>query len=251
MPTRSPATENANRIDGGDGDDLIAGGLGSDTLVGGSGTDTADYSASGSGVTAWLDGTAGTGGEATGDTLSGIENLLGSANADTLYGDGASNVITGGDGDDTLVGGGSGDTLTGGLGTDTASYATSASGVTANLGNAAANSGDASGDSYSGIENLTGSGQADTLTGNGSDNRLDGGAGDDTLIGGAGSDALVGGAGTDTASYATSVAAVVANLANAALNSGDASGDSYATIEKPHRIGERRHADGRRQCQPN
>ena len=37
--------------------------------------------------------------------------------------------------------------------------------VTANLANAAANTGDAAGDTYTSIENLTGSAFADTLTG--------------------------------------------------------------------------------------
>ena len=48
-------------------------------------------------VQAYLDGTAGTGGDAAGDTLTNIENLIGSAYADTLFGDDAENVLAGGD----------------------------------------------------------------------------------------------------------------------------------------------------------
>src|SRR6185295_13350994 len=116
-------------------------------------------------------------------------------------------------------------------GVDTASYATAAAGVSANLTTPASNTGEAAGDSYTAIANLTGSAFADTLTGNTGANALDGGAGDDVLIGGAGADALTGGAGIDTASYATSTAAVTANLATPASNTGDAAGDSYSGIE--------------------
>ena len=58
--------------------------------------------------------------------------------------------------------------------------------MTVNLGASTASGGDAEGDTLSGIENITGSAQADTLTGDGNANTLDGDGGDDTLIGGAG-----------------------------------------------------------------
>ena len=45
-------------------------------------------------------------GEAAGDILTGIENLRGSAFADTLVGDGGANVLSGGAGEDQLWGGG-------------------------------------------------------------------------------------------------------------------------------------------------
>ena len=50
------------------------------------------------------------------------------------------------------------------------------------------------GDVYSGIENLTGSGFADTLYGAVGPELLEGGAGDDTLVGSSGADTLMGGA---------------------------------------------------------
>ena len=43
-------------------------------------------------------------GEAAGDILTGIENLRGSAFADTLVGDGGANVLSGGAGEDQLLG---------------------------------------------------------------------------------------------------------------------------------------------------
>lgn len=104
--------------DGGDNDDLLKGGAGSDSLIGGSGTDTADYGLSGSGVTVNLNSGSGSGGDAQGDTLTGVENVIGSGSADSLTGDGLANVLTGGGGADTLSGGGGGDGLFGGAGND-------------------------------------------------------------------------------------------------------------------------------------
>ena len=58
------------------------------------------------------------GGHATGDTLSGIEDLEGSDHGDHLTGDSGRNHIIGRDGDDTLVGGSANDWLDGGEGCD-------------------------------------------------------------------------------------------------------------------------------------
>ena len=162
-------------------------------------------------------------GDAAGDVLSNIENLLGSAYNDFLVGNEGANILDGGagndylrggDGDDTLIGGKGADMLHGGnhdsdgLG-DTASYITATSGVTASLVDGGSR-GDAAGDQFMQIENLTGSAYGDVLTGDDWDNilrglagddALYGGAGDDTLIGGAGKDILDGGAGTDTVDY--------------------------------------------------
>ena len=104
--------------DGQDGDDLLRGGSGADSLVGGIGIDTADYGLSGAGVTVNLGGGSGSGGDAQGDVLTGVENLIGSAQADSLTGDGGANVLTGGGGADALSGGGGNDQLFGGTGND-------------------------------------------------------------------------------------------------------------------------------------
>ena len=157
--------------------------------------------------------------------------LNGAAGIDTLIG---------GNGDDILIGGAAADVLNGGAGIDTASYATSTAAVTANLATPASNTGDAAGDTYTAIENLTGGSGNDTLTGNGSANVLAGGAGndslsgaggDDILIGGAGADILNGGAGVDTASYAAATAGVTVNLATPSQNTGEAAGDTFTAME--------------------
>ena len=58
------------------------------------------------------------GGDAEGDALEGIENVTGSAEADTLTGDAAANLLSGGLGNDSLSGGDEADTLLGGDGND-------------------------------------------------------------------------------------------------------------------------------------
>ena len=94
---------NANTLEGGDGDDVIIGQGGDDTLIGGAGADaligsggidTVNYSASAAGVNVNLATTVGTGGDAEGDTLSGIEIVRGSNLADTIIGDGLANTLS-------------------------------------------------------------------------------------------------------------------------------------------------------------
>jgi Ca2+-binding RTX toxin-like protein len=78
---------------------------------------------------------------------------------------------------------------------------------------------------------IIGTAGPDTLTGTSGPDRISGFAGNDTLIGGAGADTLNGGSEFDVASYSNATAGVTANLANAALNTGDAAGDVYNSIE--------------------
>ena len=230
-----------NRFDGGAGDDALnggagndwlTGGLGADRLDGGEGFDRAVYKGSNEAVTVHLDGTAGEGGHAQGDVLTGIEVLIGSGHGDTLNGNAGDNRIDGGAGIDWLKGGagidwlkgGAGaDTLDGGEGFDRAIYKGSDEGVTVSLADGTGEGGHAQGDTLTNIQNLTGSGHRDTLIGDAGDNRIDGGAGNDSLNGGAGNDWLTGGAGADTldggaeqAIYGISDRGVTVNLANLA-----------------------------------
>jgi Ca2+-binding RTX toxin-like protein len=292
---------NANVINGGDGNDLLMGGAGADTLNGGNGTDTASYANALSAIAVTING-AGTLGDANGDTLSGIENLVGSDFDDVLTGDSGNNMIVGGAGNDVIngvggvdtisyltaaaavsvnlsnagvnaTGGAGNDTLTnfeniigsnlndiltgdgasntieGGLGNDTldgnggldtVSYENASGGVSVNISGVAVSgivantsSGSAGNDLLSNFENITGSTFNDTLIGSSAANTIDGAAGDDILIGGAGADNLTGGAGIDTASYVNATSAAVrATLGGAALTHlGDALGDTYSGIE--------------------
>ncbi len=98
----------ADSLYGGLGNDTLTGGAGADVIDGGSGTDRVDYSASGAGVSVNLATGAGLGGDAAGDTLTGIEVVTGSSFADTL---------TAGSGPTTIFGGAGNDLVTGGIGT--------------------------------------------------------------------------------------------------------------------------------------
>ena len=215
-------------IVGNDADNVLEGSAGADEIDGQSGLDTASYSGSDAAVTVnLLDGTA-TDGDAEGDTLTNIENLIGSNHNDILVGNGQANALTGlngndllwgSSGDDFLTGGPGTDRLVGGVGNDTASFADSPEGVTVRLHSLSAANGDAQGDTFPytvdvaytdgggaeqteslpDVEHLIGSAHDDILAGDRRDNDLDGGAGNDTLYGGpgGGDDVMAGGLGND------------------------------------------------------
>jgi serralysin len=114
----------SNRLDGGLGNDTLNGGIGGDTLVGGGGNDTASYTGSVAGVTVDLRLAVAqvSTGDASGDILIGISNLIGSALKDTLNGTTAGNTLNGGGGDDYIDGNGGTDFILGGIGNDTIVY---------------------------------------------------------------------------------------------------------------------------------
>ncbi len=194
-------------LDGGVGNDYLVGGAGADVLDGGAGYDTADYGASDAGVSVNLTRVRAEGGHASGDRLTGIEELRGSSHADRLIGNGRDNELQGREGDDTLISGAGNDELHGGAGADRldggdgdddwARYWGSDAGVTVNLAAGTGQGGHAEGDTLIRIERVAGSDHADHLTGDDGDNGLHGNGGDDTLDGGAGNDWLDGGAGED------------------------------------------------------
>ncbi|WP_162806631.1 calcium-binding protein, partial [Sphingosinicella terrae] len=126
------------------------------------------------------------------------DTLDGTLEDDVLNGGPGDNEINGGEGDDSLSGGAGADLLDGGNGIDTARYEWSEAGVDVDLARAGPQlGGDAEGDVLTSIENLTGSGHADTLRGDDAGNRLSGGEGDDLLDGAGGADRLEGGRGND------------------------------------------------------
>ncbi len=177
--------------------------------------------------------------------------IVGNGLANTITGSSHADTISGDLGNDVLIGGGGEDNLNGGDGSDTASYASAAAGVIANLSNHKVNTGDANGDSYTLIENLTGSSHADQLYGNDVANILDGGIGADIMTGAQGSDSYyvdnagdivsestAGADGTDTVNGYISINLgdgnhFTGNIENVALRSAasiDATGNSLANV---------------------
>ena len=199
-----------NTINGGPGNDYIEGGGGADILNGGPGIDTLSYESAepvrgtSTGVTVTLNASGGgtvSGGANVGvDVITGgFENIVGSNFDDTLTGNTGNNILIGlagndflfgREGDDTLVGGAGADTFTGGVGIDTADYSTSPGGGNVDLSTASGSGSDAQGDTFSTIENVTGSAFSDVITGDTGNNVLRGLVGADTLNGGAGNDVL-------------------------------------------------------------
>ncbi|MEH6646638.1 calcium-binding protein [Sulfitobacter sp.] len=236
-------------IFGGDGVDRLSGDAGADQLNGGAGRDIAVYASSTSGVTVNLETNVNTGGDAEGDTLTGIVSVTASDHDDVITGNARVNLLTGrvgndtlsgADGNDVLNGGAGADVLNGGNGVDTAKY-TASSAVVINLETGEATGGEAEGDSLSGIERIAGSKFADVLTGDSMNNLLLGDAGDDTLnggeghdvlIGGVGADVLNGGDGNDRVDYTRSASGVSINLDTGAVSGGEATGDILTSIER-------------------
>ncbi|GHG79895.1 calcium-binding protein [Pseudodonghicola xiamenensis] len=152
-----------DRLIGGKGSDRLEGGVGGDLLRGDGGVDTVSYAGSGAAVAVNLRAGTATGGDATGDRLLSIENLVGTGFADKLTGSNKANLLDGGDRKDVLKGLGGDDLLLGGNGND----------------------------------RLEGSRGDDILDGGDGDDVLLGGAGNDRIIGGPGFDVAKGGAGDD------------------------------------------------------
>ncbi|ACU89968.1 cadherin-like domain-containing protein [Desulfomicrobium baculatum] len=194
---------NNDTLDGEDGSDLLDGGTGADSLIGGDGIDTVDYRASNEAVTMDLRYGTCKGGDAEGDSLTGIENVFGSNFNDTITGSNGSNYLFGMDGNDSLAAAYGDDTLDGGAGNDT----------------------------------LWGAKDKNLLLGGDGDDRLYGQGNNDTLAGGAGADLLDGGTGVDTADYSANSAWVNIDmsLATAQTGGGDgnhALGDTLVSIEQ-------------------
>ena len=231
--------EGADTLRGDIGQDVLMGGAGADDLYGGDGiADAISYETSESRVVVDLLALTLSGGDAEGDTILGIERVIGSQHNDVLRADDLDNLLAGAGGDDTLngrdgnddlfgdlgddslvgdtgvdrlYGGGGNDVLYGGAGEDTLDggagsrdridFTSAGAGLIVDLTYASHNAGAAAGDLYLSIEEVDGSDNNDVINGNGSANRIVGGDGNDTLNGRDGADTLYGSAGRDTATY--------------------------------------------------
>ncbi|QYK39911.1 MAG: hypothetical protein KF887_10550 [Paracoccaceae bacterium] len=193
--------QGADTLDGGQNNDLMFGGAGADVLFGGLGDDT---------IRGGADNDLLQGGDGNDviDGGAGDDSMFGGAGNDTLVTGDGDDLVFGGDGNDVIFVTGTGNVIAGDAGNDTASYArtqigANQEGVYADLTGsfdplAALAAFAPDGNTFTGIENLTGSQGNDFLAGDAAANRLVGGAGDDILFGRGGADTLVGGLGADT-----------------------------------------------------
>ncbi len=193
-------------LDGGAGADVLAGGSGADTINGEAGIDTISAAGDVAGVTVHLAGGWGQDGWGTYDTLSGLEDVVGSAFNDTLVGNSVGNGIVGGAGDDWMVGLGGDDLLEGGLGinvmiggdgVDLASYASQTANLWIDMAAGVYSAAGVWDVFFESIEGALGGSGSDSLFGRTTADVLRGGAGSDILVGHGGADRLEGGEGSD------------------------------------------------------
>ncbi|AUW56788.1 hypothetical protein C1T17_00525 [Sphingobium sp. SCG-1] len=171
-----------------------------------------------------------------------VTEIEGTNGADVLEATATKSIVHALDGNDTLIASNGTNTLFGGKGHDT--YVLhSSSDVIVELANEGIDTVKA-GFSYAltdHVENLILTGKAaidgvgnaldNMMTGNDAANKLEGGAGDDRLEGNGGADILVGGEGFDFATYTSAAQAVKVDMLTASINTGDAKGDVYMSIE--------------------
>ncbi len=192
---------------GGDGNDTIqlTGGNFLDVINGGFGTDTLDASTyTTPGFFVNLDtGVYGSTSSSSPQTLSSIETVIGTANADVFTGTFGTQTFFGGDGDDTFTNllGRFYDNIDGGLGTDTLDHSASDyAGDTYDFGAGILTTGFANSATVTiaSIEvYLDGTG-GNTIISAGTNQTLNGGGGDDIMRAVAGGETMFGGAGIDT-----------------------------------------------------
>jgi Ca2+-binding RTX toxin-like protein len=219
-------------LTGGNNDDVLDGGKGADTLDGGLGRDKVSYefantdSQTGIFLVKGVDGKLRAfGGDASGDTLANIEEIVGTQFKDilqandlpaepgsynTLEGLGGDDILTGAPNrNDYLLGGVGGDWIDGGIDDgffdgnnpaiiDGTSYLSSFGAVTIDLQERIFRGGDAERDILTRIEAIQGSSGNDTIKGDAVNNIFDGWNGDDILEGRGGTDTIRGGIGNDT-----------------------------------------------------
>lgn len=207
--------------------DTFIGGATADKFDGGAGSsvDVADYSQSAQGVTLTLGASGvgsgtGMGGDAEGDSFSGIEKVVGSAYNDVFIANTNSTGFTvqGGAGDDVYV-------------LNNATYGAIVELAGGGIDEVRTNQG------YyqlkAEVENLTYTGTVGFQAwGNALDNVITGGVGNDILMGGDGGDTFIGGDGVDTVSYNDiGPIGVTLNL-KTGEHTAIAKGDTFNSIEK-------------------
>ena len=205
-------TAASDTLNGYDGNDTIDAGTGHDNVSGGNGNDTLDGQDGNDNVFGGRGDDSVTGGNGN-DVLkgdAGADILAGGNGNDVLYGGTEDDLLSGAAGDDVIYAGEGVDTINGGvdtmtwhssqgfLGGDWLSYSYISGGVTVDL-TTNATAGEAAGDTWLGVEHVSGSKGHDTLIGSATDGgTLKGNGGNDKITAGAASGSvLIGGTGRD------------------------------------------------------
>lgn len=157
------------------------------------------------------------------DTLKGIENVVGTAQADQIIGSSAANSLYGGAGDDSLSGGAGDDRLFGGEGKD---YIAGDAGNDAVFAEAdddyiLGGAGNDSLDAGEGNDAVFGGAGNDYIVGGDGNDSIDGGEDDDIVFGGAGNNYVRGGGGNDQVDGGTGVDTVFGDAGNDIVRGGD------------------------------
>jgi Ca2+-binding RTX toxin-like protein len=221
-------TSTAANLSGNSLDNYLYAGAGNNVIDGGAGSDTVTYYYGVSGTTGVIVSLATTAAQATGgsgtDTLTAIEHLRGSNNADKLTGNSGANRLEGYAGNDTLDGGAGNDTMIGGDGNDY--YYVRDSGDSVSETNATASTGGTDTvliyvSSYTLGANVENGRIVASAAANLSGNSLD-----NFLYAGAGNNAIDGGAGSDTVSYYYGVSGTTGVIVSLATTAAQATGGS-------------------------
>ncbi|WP_282053262.1 calcium-binding protein [Phaeobacter inhibens] len=187
--------DGSDTLKGDGGNDLLRGGAGSDVINGGGELDTVSYETSSAAVTVSLAMGNASGGDAQGDTITNVENIVGSDHADSLTGDSHDNSLQGGAGNDTLSGEEGHDNIGGGDGNDSIRAGSGHDRVWGGLGQDTAYLGDGDDQFFAADQSDTPLG--DTVYGENGNDEISGGAANDQLFGGNGADTVEGGGGAD------------------------------------------------------
>ena len=161
-------SEFADTLIGSGGDDRFEAYKGNDVIKGGFGVDTIVFADSASAID--VNFVTGVVSDGWGDTdiVSGIEDVIGSDNNDSIVGNGVQNIFDGGAGDDTLDGGGNNfDNRE----LDIARYADATSGITVSLVSGSVTGGGGNDQLYN-MEGVIGTAYDDDFTGDGADTNI-------------------------------------------------------------------------------